>query len=911
MSVPPESTNEQPEPLMTQEGKMESSPARCILKENNKTVSSPHVINTDFKDSPKDRNVPLDIDKTFDENVRDELNNSNSESTTKVLSKALNALVRQDMDTVTPPRKAKTKTPVKKKTNLFRPYDLEDKKKVPTVSPVLLRANYGGRNPTDSWQIEKRSKAETVMPYIQSNGMVVNGSKNITDLENENPFGLPSTINTYTKDTVTGIVNGNLSGVQAGHGTRYLKPNETSPITSYSHLPLLSSTPKRPPSLSVVKNTISSDLKVNGVSARQDRMEIALGKHMTKDVDNSESNNKVMEQSDVNQGHVPKVSASEQLDNMCQKISAVMGRLAEGFRNQKHHDNLGHTVAEKTAGSTATSQNEVPSTTPNQVLAAAPNQTPIAAPTRAPVTTIAELPRPGSCPPRMVNPATTDISCNRNGLQSGSQLVSADSMIQSWAKHHSTTAGILSTSDSGKTVLPSFATFTNKRFHPSFQPQPPSVTGNVPSKERQPTSDLYLGKTSSSQLVQFPRNTIYPQDLSSQGSEIVNRRVKTEAKDNVPNVNAYPYGLKRPLPFLDADAYVSDNKIPKMQDSNVEKVNTQRVDEEVRAMHIPLRPPLPSPQTRLVTDTYLSSHRHLAGKYLPFSVPSSHMNKTFTAPFQSSQVYTSSLNMHKMHSIYSDTKKDFGNEATVEDVRKKLDLNFESGKANIPNDATKSYISSNKFPVSVYDKNLKNLQERVITNSEETKRVDYPKYIVSDTQKSAFGEVLPRYDIENVSSYAFMSNVEKQNNIHSPSLNRRPLGVSVLQNQMLGQRQRYDDPRIESPVPDNRPKPFSVRKPTEPTYPTESKHPVHHYPPSDPLMRSTTPAYVPGPFTTPVRPLRQSPFTPVPTMKPPTPTFGSQYRPMPGQVEPLSPVPVADKIPMAALLLMMKVNSNL
>ena len=901
MAATAESSEAMPEPVATLATQMDTSTLKSAMNEEDKSPS-PLVINADFKDSPRNRSVSLDNQKNSEEIVRDELNNSNSESTTKVLSKAMNALVRQDMDTVTPPRKTKIKTPVKKMTNLFRPYDLEDKKKVvPSESPMLLRANYGGRSHTTSWQIEKRSKAETVMPYLQSNGKEVSENKYHIQYENENPFSISGTSNTQDKDMVTRIVNSNLSGMHTGRETSQSKSNDACPIPSHSYLPLLASTPKRAPSLPVVEQTFRSDGRISELSVKQSNLE--------KTVDNAcESDtvmSKVVEESNTDQGHLPKVSASKQLDNMCQKISAVMGRLAEGFRNQKHDEVLGQTVADQTlrSATTATSQ--------------------------APATTVSELPRPGSCPPTMVNPTSVDNSRAQNMSKSGSLLMSTDSMKQSWAKHHSTTAGILSTSDSGKTVLPSFATFTNKQFQPEFQPQPLKKSRDESSRTSQASTECPWRKGSYSQHVPIPRSMRYPHHNLSSQKETANERVKSELKDSVPMIMPEPSALKRPFPFLDADTYVTNNKVAKRhsRDSNVENLHAQQMDKDVQAMRIPLRPPLPSPRTGLIADSYRSSHRNLAGNFLPYSVPSSHMNKTFTAPFQSSQVYTSSQNMHKMHAIYSGDKKNFENETTVDDVRKKLDLNLESGKTNnFQTDRNRSYQSvrdsspnindslrfgeqnPHQFAINVREKNLRNLQERVITNSEETKGVERPKYIISNTQNSAFGEIHPRYDTENMASYGFMSKVDRHNNFPSPNLSRRPLGVSVLQNQVLGQSQRHNDPRMESAVPDSRPKPFSVRRPQESAFLTEPKHPTHHYLPSETLMRSATPTFAPGPFTTPVRPIRQPSYTPVPTMRPPTPTFGPRYRPMAGQVEPLSPVPVAEKIPMAALLMMMKVN---
>ena len=978
MAATAESSEARPEPVATLATQMDTSTLKSAMNEEDKSPS-PLVINADFKDSPRNRSVSLDNQKNSEEIVRDELNNSNSESTTKVLSKAMNALVRQDMDTVTPPRKAKIKTPVKKKTNLFRPYDLEDKRKVvPSESPMLLRANYGGRSHTTSWQIEKRSKAETVMPYLQSNDKEVSENKYHIQYENENPFSISGTSSTQDKDMVTGVVNSNLSGMHTGRETSQSKSNDACPIPSHSYLPLLASTPKRAPSLPVVEQTFRSDGRISELSAKQSNLE--------KTVDNAcESDtvmSKIVEESNTDQGHLPKVSASKQLDSMCQKISAVMGRLAEGFRNQKHYEVLGQTVADQTLRSATSVQNETTTTATSQAPATTVSELPrpgsssqapattvselprpgsssqapattvselprpgssSQAPattvselprpgssSQAPATTVSELPRPGSCPPRMVNPTSVDNSRAQNMPKSGSLLMSTDSMKQSWAKHHSTTAGILSTSDSGKTVLPSFATFTNKQFQPEFQPQPLRKSRDESSRTSQAATDCPWRKESYSQHVPIPRSMRYPHHNLSSQEETANERVKSELKDSVSMIMAEPSALKRPFPFLDADTYVTNNKVAKRhsRDSNVENLHAQQMDKDVQAMRIPLRPPLPSPRTGLIADSYRSSHRNLAGNFLPYSVPSSHMNKTFTAPFQSSQVYTSSHNMHKMHAIYSGDKKNFENETTVDDVRKKLDLNLESGKTNnFQTDRNRSYQNvrdsslnindslrfgeqkTHQFAINVHEKNLRNLQERVITNSEETKGVDRPKYIISNTQNSAFGEIHPRYDTENMASYGFISKVDKHNNFPSPNLSRRPLGVSVLQNQVLGQSQRHSDPRMESQVPDSRPKPFSVRRPQESAFLAESKRPTHHYLPSETLMRSATPTFAPGPFTTPVRPLRQPSFTPVPTMRPPTPTFGPQYRPMAGQVEPLSPVPVAEKIPMAALLMMMKVNT--
>ena len=907
------STEPRPENKATQAAKMEKPKLKPVVNEDEEHCSTSLVSKTDLKKSHRNRSFPLENQENLDENVRDELNNSNSDSTTRVLSKALNTLVSQDLDTVTPPRKAKAKTPVKKKTNLFRPYDLDDRKKdVPTQSPMLLRANYGSKSHSNSWQIEKRSKTETVMPSLQNIGNVISEKKSKTESDNENPLSSTRTDKVQDKGSLGEIVNSNLLGMHTVRDHSQSKSDMVYSVTCQPQPPLLASTPKRAPNLPAVIHAHSSSERNTEINAQQSKLKKDVINNRESDEADStltiprprEVVDRFPAPTSTNQGQLPNTSASNQLDNMCQKISAVMGKLAEGFRIQKHIKILGQRAP-----------NQIP-TIAHTARQSVPNQTP--------TTTVSEPPRPGSCPPTMMNPnsAAVNSSQEEDNILSRSRLESAGSMKHSWAKHHSANAGILSTSKAEKTVLPSFATFSNKQ----FQPKQFREARDKQFQPNQSNKDCALSKESLPQHMALPAPVRYPKALSSQVGEMASNIVKTEIKDPSSIDQGTFLGQKRPLSLPISDTYVRENKIPRRHpsDSNAVYVHAQYMDKDGQAMRIPLRPPLPSPQTG-VADSYRSSHRHLAGNFLPYSVPSSQVNKTFTAHFQSNQVYTSSHNMHNVFAKYSD-RKSFDNENSVENVKKKLDLNLDSEKANnVRTDSNQSsqrvkdnavYTNdslrldgrkSHKFSGYVQEKNIKNLQERVVTNSEETKSVDYPKYIMSNSQSSAFDEIHPRYDRENMTSYGFMSKVDKHNTFPPPILSRRPLGVSVLQNQMLGPNQRHHPPPMESPVPDSRPKPFSVLRPQELAFPAESQPPTQPFLHSEVVMHSVTNPFVHRPFTAPVRPVGPPPFSPVPTLRPPTPTFGPQYHPTAGQIEPLSPVPVAEKLPMAALLLMMKV----
>ena len=841
------------------------------------------------------------IDAEDKENNKDDLNTSHGESTTKILSKALKTLVSEDMDTVTPPRKVKTKTPVKKKNNLFRPYDLDDRKStsIPSQSPMLLRANYECKGQANAWHIESRSKTETIVPHTERLPVYKYDTPKRVDkkhaeieLRTQRILGDTNSENVKTKDTSEAGFDKSRHtsfGDKVGFESERLNKEAFLPsVNARFDPPLQASTPKRPRSeseYSIRSNesnlqpkdhsnksatTVDDFPTTPGVLTRKSDSQL-LGSvkvfQMPESYNSKESSDK---------------PTTQAFEHMCQKISNAMGKLAEGLVHQK------------------SSNIRIP---------------PAAANTFGQNTQQPGIKRPDSCPPRMTAPCPPYGSLESDkpkGVLSKASGDLVETIKETWALHHTANTSSMPLTKDGRTVLPSISTFSNKPFSQKrigmlkLEDKP---TGPAPRPACiRPIPSLSVPTSS--------------HDTKSETHEHINPKTETLLPPPLLRNQGPSFNLKRPSSLSVSESsneHAKDCKLLKREISSKASDNKLYIDTEGNAMRIPLRPPLPSPNTGLMFNVLHSSQHGMARSQLPLSVNSSHMNKfDYLSSLHLSKMFDSSHKSYENPCAKGVSNND--NVSTIESVKKKLNMNSVDTKTN---DITNRQVTNNSYPLSetlkssgikpvalpryVEEKNARNIKESidVVTNSEETKATEFPKYTVSDT--------IPRYDIENAEypSAKYPIKLDKSYGNVSPSKPpRRPLGISALENQVLMENQRLPS-RVTLM---DRPEPFSVRRTPEAAFggrPQNSTPPVFH---NEALLHSAHRPFVHRPFAAPVCPVSTPSIEPAKHLKPPMPVIGPPlgHGIIPSQPIPPMPLtpPVADKVPVAALLLMMKVSLN-
>ena len=859
-----------------------SSDTNRVDKENCTSVLTASTENmTNHKGKSDSKATQMDSEDK--ENIKEDVNASPGETTTKVLSKALKTLVSEDIDTVTPPRKAKSKTPVKKRLNLFRPYDLDDRKKtsLPSQSPMLLRANYDSKGHTNFWHIERRNKSEAILPRFCGTESARNQNKSKTANDNQ-----PETDSTNVCANKINAVKVNEKDTNKSRFTACTSDHSPFQAPAPKHLSCAASThaPVRRETCSVTNTqpgVILSTVPKNSITEkpvhpvdRASQLESEKGGSV-----------KVFQ---VPPNYISKgcqeISSTRPLVRMLQNVPNAMENLSNRIPKQKVLER--HIRPSITGPSTSVSFELTPS-----------------------------LRRPDSCPPRMVSPNSSAgiiHSLGKKGIYTNESGDLTDSVKETWAIHHSTAAD-LPHNKKVKTILPSIATFSNKVLQPKQILQPEGVQKGPHSQAER--------------LSLFQRFPILLSDVDTGPREEQYDKCYTHSRNKTaPHVTTLDYqgpsvNLKRPRPRSSSEP---NTKACKLSNELADRINAnvqQFGETDSAAMRIPLQPPIPSPKTNCLKDFRNSSQNICCvgnGK-LPFGLFSSHSSEA--GAMTSSRHCESS--QRQFNKPYSERQVDKETDSTVEKVKKKLDM---SSVTNIAETQQKVFCLNGK-PDSLTEQPRQTFKARhseegsaeinagpkvpMATYSQKTSTTEIPKLTLCKSQDTLDGQSNPRYDIENLrnSTEDVKVKFEKPYYIlpHPANISRRPLGLSVLQNQISS-----PDQRIPSRVATTDPKPFSVLRTPETTFDDRSKqHPLVN----EAFLPTVTPSYRQQPFTGPVPPVRPSSsgLPPLSQILPqPSPVFGPSVvssRP------PLSPLPVgapvAEKLPVAALLMMMKVSAGL
>ena len=816
------------------------------------------------------------------ENIKENVNVSPGETTTKVLSKALHTLVREDIDTVTPPRKVKVKTPVKKKLNLFRPYELDDRKKpsMPMQSPMLLRANYHSKGQTDAWQIEKRSKSEAIGPLFCG----IESSQNHTKLKCVSDK--PTDIRTYKLNNSEVPLDARSVRCLKNEDTikqstcNEMEQNDTRSLNIHAEGQLEESVSLKPTSVSSCVPQVNKTMAKTSVAS------------CVKDVDCMRTNNEALEIkeqcSQLISQRMSQIGGNGKVFQMPSNISSMTS--AKPLLPVS--DVMGRSIKEP-APLSAVEQCIRPTTTDktgNISLELEPS-----------------LKRPDSCPPRMSN-ADSIVKITHKGIYSSESEEHVEPVEKAY--HVPSSDSIPLMSNSGKTQLPSIATFSNK-------PLLPKPTGSLNSE--------ILQKETQSRVPIPP----FPSFLSSVVVAPKRERVDEHHPlirhhKTVPNLASLGYqgsfmGLKRPHPRSYSEPHTKQFKVTNevsVKDSD----NSEYSELNREVMRIPLREPIPSPKTNsLKLDLHSSHNMFSAGRgILPVSVFSSHLNSSGTATAtRYSDVNQSSQRQYS--GLCADRERNIQSENTVEKVKKKLDMNTlcdeETGaQKTISESKQKLFCFTPKSAElsSPYlarqtegSRVVRNLVQDSLSNKCQDSKAELTKYTFSKSQEIPNRDsLISRYDNENLRHPTIDTKVkfEKPYSIlpHPVNISRRPLGVSMLQNQMSTPQ------RISSRETTSDTKPFSVLRTPDSAYLDRQKHvsgdSIH------PAIRSS---FMQQPFPSPMRPVRPA-SAGLPSFGHPQQTSAVYGSAVVGSRPALSPLPlgppVADKLPMAALLLMMKVR---
>ena len=822
------------------------------------------------------------MDSEDKENIKENVNVSPGETTTKVLSKALHTLVREDIDTVTPPRKVKVKTPVKKKLNLFRPYELEDRKKpsMPMQSPMLLRANYHSKGQTDAWHIEKRSKSEAISPQFcgiessQNHSKLKSVSDKPTDIRtyklnnSEVPLderNVRKEEDTVKKSTCNGMEQNTTLSLNIHVEGQLQKSVSSKPTSVSSCLPQVNKTMAKTSVASCVKDVDCMRTNTEALEMKEQCSQL-ISQRMSQ----IGGNGKVFQ--------VPSNISSMTSAKPLLPVSDVMGRsIKERAPLNAAEQCLRPTITDRTG---------------NVSLELEPS-----------------LKRPDSCPPRMSN-ADAIVNITRKGIYSSESEEHVEPVEKTY--HMPSSDSIPLMSNSGKTQLPSIATFSNK----PLLPKPPgSLNSEILQKETQTRVPIPPFPSFLSSAMVAPKR-----ERVDEHHPLI-RHHKT-----VPNLASLGYqgsfiALKRSHPRSYSEPHTKQLKVTNevsVKDSD----NSEYSELNREVMRIPLREPIPSPKTNtLKLDLHSSHNMFSAGRsMLPVSVFSSHLNSSGTATASRySDVNQSSQRQYS--GLCADRERNIQSENTVEKVKKKLDMDTlcdeEIGaKKTISESKQKLFCFTPKSAElsSSYvarhaegSRAVRNLVQDSLSNNCQDSKAELPKYTFSKSQGIPNREsLISRYDTENNRQPTVDTKVkfEKPYCIlpHPVNISRRPLGVSMLQNQMSTP-QRISSREITSDS-----KPFSVLKTPDSAYLDRQKHvsgdSIH------PAIRSS---FMQQPFPSPMRPVRPA-SAGLPSFGHPQQTSAVYGSSVVGSRPALSPLPlgppVADKLPMAALLLMMKVRGE-
>ena len=417
------------------------------------------------------------------------LNMSGNESTTCVLSKALKTLANKEYDMVTPPKqsvKVEESAKKEKKFSLFRPYDLDDRKrdsksklpKLPTESPMLLRSNYVDRN---SWLIERRQKSE-----LLSNKLLLqpSGYGNVPvvvpvlpkPVERSDQKSLP-TVTTFSRSSSQDVRRSlcavsKICSAMPSEGNVYSKEvtNDDDRLTVPCvplPRPLKASTPKDSYSPATTEESISVPPKIS------QHLQL-ITNYMQKSGDPHTDNINVVASLHPASDSIPVQSSTREMLRVrtptpeLQPVAPARYNSVDGHRLPLKH-------SYKHQASNVTQQTDRPSTPVNSV-----NQTSVQ-------TNVKQRFRSLSCPPitkvaDVINEVlqrdiTSTLSCPSSLVQSmqvldhksiftQSKKAIVEAVKETWALHHSVITSQLPVAENGKPALPSFSTFTNKTLLP-------------------------------------------------------------------------------------------------------------------------------------------------------------------------------------------------------------------------------------------------------------------------------------------------------------------------------------------------------------------------------------------------------------------------------------------------------------
>ena len=813
------------------------------------------------------------------ENIKENVNVSPGETTTKVLSKALHTLVREDIDTVTPPRKAKVKTPVKKKLNLFRPYELDDRKKpsMPMQSPMLLRANYHSKGQTDAWQIEKRSKSEAIGPLFCG----IESSQHHTKLKSVSDK--PTDIRTYKLNSEVPLDERSVhclkdEGTVNKSTCNDMEQNDTRSLNIHVEGQLQESVSLKPTSVSSCLTQVNKTMAKTSVAS------------CVKDVDCIRTNNEALEMKEQCSQLISQRMSQIGGNGKVFQVPSNISSMTSAKPLLPVSDVMGRSIKEP-APTNAVGQCIRPTDRTGNIS----------------LELESSLKRPDSCPPRMSN-ADSIVNITQKGIYSSESEEHAEPVEKTY--HVPSLDSIPLMSNSGKTQLPSIATFSNK----PLLPKPPgSLNSETLQKETQSRVPIPPFPSFLSSAIEAPKR-----------ERVDDHHPLIRHHKTVPNLVSLGYqgsfmGLKRSHPRSYSEPHTKQLKVTNevsVKDSD----NSEYSELNREVMRIPLREPIPSPKTNtLKLDLHSSHNMFSAGRgMLPVSVFSSHLNSSgTTTASRYSDVNQSSQRQYS--GLCADRERNIQSENTVEKVKKKLDMNTlcdeETGAQKTISDSKQKLFCFTPKSAELSSSYLarqtegsrveRNLVQDSLSNKCQDSKAELPKYTFSKTQEIPNRDnLISRYDNENLRHPTVDTKVkfEKPYCIlpHPVNISRRPLGVSLLQNQMSTP-QRISSREITSDT-----KPFSVLRTPESAYLDRQKHvsgdSIH------PAIRSS---FMQQPFPSPMRPVRPA-SAGLPSFGHPQQTSAVYGSAVVGSRPALSPLPlgppVADKLPMAALLLMMKVR---
>ena len=864
-----------------------STEATCdIMSEDKSNIAETLLNNLNTMASYNEMGDPKTdcVDSEDKENIKENVNVSPGETTTKVLSKALHTLVREDIDTVTPPRKAKVKTPVKKKLNLFRPYELDDRKKpsMPMQSPMLLRANYHSKGQTDAWHIEKRSKSEAIGPQFCG----IESSHNHTKLKSVSDK--PTDIRTYKLNNSEVPLDERSvhclkdEDIVKKSTCNEMEQNDTRSLNIPAEGQLQESLSLKPTCVSPCLPQVNNSMAKTSVAS------------CVKDVDCMRTSNEALEMKDQCSQLIGQRMSQIGGNGKVFQVPSNISSMTSAKPLLPVSDVMGRSIKER-APLNAVEQCIRPTTTDrtgNIGLELEPS-----------------LKRPDSCPPRMSN-ADSIVNITKKGIRSSSENEEHVEPVEK-TYHVPSSDSIPLMSNSGKTQLPSIATFSNK----PLLPKPGSLNSEILQRETQSRVPIPPFPSFLSSAIVAPKR-----ERVDEHHPVI-RHHKT-----VPNLASLGHqgsfmGLKRPHPRSYSEPHTKQLKVTNevsVKDSD----NSEYSELNREVMRIPLREPIPSPKTNtLKLDLHSSHNMFSAGRgMLPVSVFSSHLNSSGTATASRySDVNQSSQRQYI--GLCADRERNIQSENTVDKVKKKLDMNTmcneETGAQKTISESKQklfcftpksaelgsAYLARQKEGSRV----VRNLVQDSLSNNCQDSKAEFPKYTFSKSQEIPNREsLISRYDNENLRHSTVDTKVkfEKPYSIlpHPVNISRRPLGVSILQNQMSTPQ------RISSRETTSDTKPFSVLRTPDPAYLDRQKHvsgdSIH------PAIRSS---FMQQPFPSPMRPVRPA-SAGLPSFGHPQQTSAVYGSAVVGSRPALSPLPlgppVADKLPMAALLLMMKVRDE-